>query len=74
MTNEQKEARRKWLYFKNGKPKKKYMYCISKEKLAEMKRIHGYAVVQCAGLQCPFYPVGCGRSDLKKWEAEHNGV
>lgn len=61
-----KAKKRKWLFYKNGKAKKKYCYCLSREKLAEMKRLYGYQVIQCAGLQCPYYGIECGRSNLKK--------
>lgn len=57
-----------YLYFQNGKPKKKYMRCLSREKIAELRRIHGRTIIQCAGLECPFYAIGCGKEELKKFE------
>lgn len=47
------------LYFKNGKQKKKYMLCESKEKIAELKRLYGRIIIQCAGMCCPYYRFGC---------------
>jgi hypothetical protein len=55
-----------FLYFKNGKPKQKYMYCLNKGK-REMKRLYGQEIIQCGGGNCPFYRVGCGRSKLDKF-------
>lgn len=47
------------LYFKNGQQKKKYMLCESKEKIAELKRLYGIKIIQCAGCCCPYYCCGC---------------
>lgn len=47
------------LYFKNGKQKKKYMLCENKEKIAELKRLYGKKIIQCAGAMCPYYSLGC---------------
>lgn len=47
------------LYFKNGKHKKKYMLCESKEKIEELKRLYGKKIIQCAGASCPYYSRGC---------------
>ena len=47
------------LFYKNGKRKKKYMLCESKEKLAEFKRLYGKKIIQCAGVGCPYYSLGC---------------
>ena len=55
------------LYFKNGKAKKKYCLCLSKEKIAELKRWYGYEIIQCAGCECPYYAIGCGRENIKKY-------
>lgn len=56
------------LYHKNGKAKKKYCLCLSREKRAEMKRLYGYEIIQCAGCGCPYYSRGCGRENIKKYE------
>lgn len=53
------------LYFKNGKAKKKYCLCLSREKIAELKRLYGRTIIQCAGVFCPYYSIGCGRENLK---------
>lgn len=67
-------SRSNGLFFKNGKAKKKYCVCLSAEKRAELKRIHGYDIIQCAGLQCPYYSVGCGRENIREHEeAKRNG-
>ena len=47
------------LYYNNGKQKKKYMLCESKEKIAELKRLYGRNIIQCAGVMCPYYSLGC---------------
>ena len=47
------------LYYKNGKQKKKHMLCESKEKIAELKRLYGRKIIQCAGAMCPYYSLGC---------------
>lgn len=47
------------LYYKNGKQKKKYMLCESKEKIAELKRLYGRKIIQCAGKMCLYYSLGC---------------
>ena len=49
------------LFYKNGKQKKKYMPCESKEKVAELKRLYGKKIIQCAGAMCPYYFWGCDR-------------
>lgn len=59
------------LYFKNGKPKKSYMRCLSQEKIAELRRLYGRTLIQCAGNECPFYAIGCGRMELRDWEKNH---
>lgn len=56
------------LFYKNGKAKKKYCLCLSREKIAELKRLYGYTIIQCAGCGCPYYAVGCGRKNLKEWD------
>ena len=60
--------RKKYLFFKNGKAKKSFCKCISKEKIREFKKLYGREIIQCAGLQCPFYEVGCGISNIKEFE------
>ena len=57
-----------YLYFNNGKPKKTYMLCLSREKIAEIKRLYGHEIIQCAGSECPYYAIGCGRKKLKQYE------
>lgn len=57
-----------YLYFQNGKPKKKYMFCLN-EGAAEMRRLYGEPKIQCFGLRCPYYAIGCGRYELEKYEA-----
>lgn len=59
------------LYFKNGKPKKSYMRCLSQEKIAELRRLYGRTIIQCAGRECLFYAIGCGRMELQDWEKNH---
>lgn len=55
-----------FLYCKNGKPKKKYMYCLNEGK-RQMKRLYGAEIIQCGGVNCAFYSIGCGRSKLDKF-------
>lgn len=59
------------LYFKSGKAKKKYCLCLSREKIAELKRLYGYKIIQCAGRECPYYAIGCGRYNLRQKENHH---
>lgn len=54
------------LFFKSGKAKKKYCLCLSREKIAELKKIYGHEIIQCAGRDCPYYAVGCGRRNLRE--------
>lgn len=56
------------LYFKNGKAKKKYCVCLSTWKRAELYRLHKRDIIQCAGLQCPYYSRDCGRDNIKRYE------
>lgn len=63
---------KKYLFFKNGKAKKSFCKCISKEKKREFKKLYGVEIIQCAGLQCPFYEVGCGISNIKEFEKMRN--
>ncbi len=56
------------LFFKNGKAKKKYCLCLSPQKIAELKRLYGYKIIQCAGCACPYYAIECGRENLKEWD------
>lgn len=55
------------MYFKNGKPKKRYMYCLN-EGLCEMRRLYKMDIIQCGGCKCAFYSNGCGRMELQEWE------
>lgn len=57
----------KSMYFKNGKPKKKYMFCLN-DGLREMRKLYGMGIIQCFGCRCPFYSIGCGRMELREWE------
>lgn len=59
---------KRYLFFKNGKPKKSYFRCESREKIAEFRRLYGRTIIQCAGLECPFYSIGCGKSRLREFE------
>ena len=63
LTDYEKEKRQdSELYFKNGKPKKKYMLCRDPEYQASVRRINGsYCSVSnmCGGLSCPLYRTGC---------------
>ena len=52
------------LYYKNGKQKKKYMLCESKGKIAQLKRLYGKKVIQCAGAMCPYYSLGCNKDKV----------
>lgn len=54
------------LYFKNGKAKKKYCLCLSREKITELKKLYGRIIIQCAGNSCPYYSIGCGRDNIEK--------
>lgn len=58
------------LYFKNGRAKKSLCLCLSKEKRAELKRLYGRDIIQCAGNSCPYYSVGCGRANLERFKEE----
>lgn len=49
------------LYYKNGKQKKKYMLCENKEKIAELKRLYGRKIIQCADAMCPYYSLCCNK-------------
>lgn len=50
------------LYFKNGKQKKKFELCESREHKAQFKRLYGREIVQCAGMNCPYYALGCRKN------------
>ena len=56
------------LFFKNGRAKKSLCLCLSREKIAELKRLYGYTIIQCAGNSCPYYSVGCGRENIQRYE------
>lgn len=57
------------LYFKNGKPKKKYMLCRDPEYIREIESINGRYDINwtCGGLRCPFYTCGCDDKG-RDWE------
>ena len=57
------------LYFKNGKPKKKYMLCRNSQYINEIKSINGSYDIDwtCGGLLCPFYTKGCDDKG-REWE------
>ena len=68
-TTELHERKDSELYFKNGKPKKKYMLCRTPEYIREIIRINGNYNIDwvCGGNRCPFY--GCGCDDRgREWE------
>lgn len=58
------------LFFKNGKAKKKYCMCMSPSYIAEVRSVNGHVdqAWMCAGLQCPYYTVGCGRENIQRFE------
>lgn len=60
----------KRLFYKDGRAKKKYCLCLSREKITELKRLYGYEIIQCAGQECPYYAVGCGRRNLAEREVK----
>ena len=53
----------KYLYFNNGKQKKKYMRCHNPQYLAEVRHINGclHHDWVCAGNSCPYYAIGCNQ-------------
>lgn len=57
------------LYFKNGKPKKKYMLCRDPEYIREIISINGSYDINwtCGGNRCPFYSCGCDDKG-REWE------
>ncbi len=70
LSKEEREERMLYdMYFKSGKPKKKYMLCKDPEYLSEIRRINGYINPNCicGGLRCPFYSVGCDDAG-RDWE------
>ena len=42
-------------------------YSNSENGYVEFKKFYGREIIQCAGLQCPFYDVGCGISNIKEF-------
>lgn len=56
-------------YFKNGKPKKKYMMCKGPDYIREVISNNGHYDPNwaCAGCSCPLYSTGCDNRG-KKWE------
>ena len=62
LSDSEKEARKdNDMYFKSGKPKRKYMLCRSPEYQTEVRSINGYVSIDqiCGGLRCPLYSIGC---------------
>lgn len=59
-----------YLFFKNGKAKKKYCMCLSQAYQREIARCNGgYSHgITCAGLRCPYYAIGCGRANIEQYE------
>lgn len=57
------------LYFKNGKPKKKYMLCRDPEYIREIIRINSRYDINwtCGGSRCPYYSTGCDDRG-REWE------
>jgi hypothetical protein len=57
------------LYFKSGKPKKKYMLCRDPEYIREIISINGRYNMDwaCGGNRCPFYTCGCDDKG-REWE------
>lgn len=58
------------LYFKNGRAKKKYCKCLSREQIAMLKSIHGQEIIQCAGNSCVYYSIGCGRMNIESYKKQ----
>ena len=63
------ERKNSELYFKNGKPKKKYMLCRDSEYIREIISINGNYNIDwvCGGDRCPFYSCGCDDKG-RDWE------
>lgn len=60
---EELKEEHKYLYFKSGKQKKKYMKCHDPQYIAELRHINGYFNPNwaCAGNECPYYKLGCDK-------------
>lgn len=45
------------MFFKTGKPKRKYMLCRDNSYLSEVRKINGYININwvCGGNRCPLY-------------------
>lgn len=58
------------LFVKNGKAKKKYCMCMSPSYIAEVCSVNGHVdqAWMCAESRCPYYSVGCGRENIKRYE------
>lgn len=58
------------LYFKSGKPKRKYMVCRDPQYIREVTRATGHYAFHwaCAGLRCPFYSEGGCDDKGREWE------
>lgn len=59
------------LFFKNGKAKKKYCACLNWYR-KELASLYHRDIMQCAGLRCPYYAVGCGRANIREFEDKQN--
>ena len=59
------------LFFKNGKAKKKYCACLTWYR-KELASLYHRDIIQCAGLRCPYYSVGCGKANIRKYEEKQN--
>lgn len=53
----------RYLYFKDGRQKKKYMKCHDPQYISEVKGINGYynPAWVCAGNECVYYSRGCNK-------------
>ena len=53
----------RYLYFKNGRQKKKYMKCHDPQYISEVRSINGYydPAWVCAGNRCVYYSRGCNK-------------
>lgn len=65
MEQSEKHTQHPDMFYKDGKPKKKFMLCYDREYIKELKKIYpnvapgGIGV--CGGLRCPLYAIGCGK-------------
>lgn len=51
------------MYFKDGRPKKKFMLCYDRSYIKELQKYYPYITLGapgvCGGLRCPLYTTGC---------------